>query len=200
MPISGTFNGWDIVTMPSDPAPRSIEFRAVDTVAGNISPFTGQQQILDWQAGWLEASITMPPMVDGLKARAWMAFLSQLHGSANVFQIGDPLAALPLGTATGGTVSGASQTGYTLAVSMSGTLEPGDFIQIGNRLYRNLDSAASGASTLNIWPQIRESPADGATIITQNTKGIFRLKSNTRGWSLSEARVYGFQFEIKEAL
>jgi hypothetical protein len=83
---------------------------------------------------------------------------------------------------------------------MAGTLEPGDFIQIGFRLYRNLDIAASGSSTLNIWPQIRESPADGDTIITHNTQGLFRLKSNTRGWSLSEARVYGFQFEIREAL
>jgi hypothetical protein len=200
MPTSGTFNGWTIVAMPSDPAPRAIEFTDVDTIAANLSPFTGTKQVLDWQAAWLEANITMPPMVDGATARAWMAFLAQLRGQSCVFEIGDPLAALPLGTATGGTVSGADQTGFTLDVDLDGTLGIGDYIQIGHRLYRNLDTAASGASTLNIWPQLRESPDDGATITTHNTTGLFRLKSNARKFSLSEARFYGFSFEIEEAL
>lgn len=200
MPTSGTFNGWTIVTMPSDPAPRAIDFTDVDTIATNLSPFTGTKQILDWQAAWIEASITMPPMFDGATARAWMAFMAELRGQSRVFEIGDPLAALPIGTATGGTVNGADQTGFTLAVDLNGTLEIGDYIQIGHRLYRNLDTAPSGTSTLNIWPQLRESPGDGDAITTHNTTGLFRLKSNARKFSLSEMRSYGFAFEIEEAL
>jgi len=66
-----TFNGYLIVPMPSSPAPRSIEWNATDAVAALVSPFSGQQQIQNWQAGWLSASVTMPPMKDS-HARAWV--------------------------------------------------------------------------------------------------------------------------------
>ena len=41
-----TFNGWTIITLPSDPpAPASIDFTLQDLVATVDNPFTGQQQI-----------------------------------------------------------------------------------------------------------------------------------------------------------
>jgi hypothetical protein len=96
-----TFNGWNIIPMPTvHSAPATIEFTAQDTVAVSISPFTGQQQIQDWQASYLEASISMPPLTHP-QARDWIAFLMSLRGQANVFQFGDPLAASPRGSALG---------------------------------------------------------------------------------------------------
>ena len=90
-----SFNGWDIISMPATPAaPATIEFTATDTVAVSISPFTGQQQVQDWQASYMEASVSMPALTHA-QAQEWIAFLMALRGQAKVFQLGDPLAAIP---------------------------------------------------------------------------------------------------------
>jgi hypothetical protein len=204
-----TFNGWEIVPLPTSPAaPASVEFTAMDTVAMSTNPFTAQQQVQDWQASWLEASVTYPPLTH-VQAQSWIAFMMSLRGQAKIFQLGDPLARATRGSGAGTPlVDGSGQTGYTLATkgwthSASGILLAGDLFQIGYRLYRNLtiaNSDGSGLATLCIWPQIRESPADGTSIITTATQGLWRLKSNARKWSLTEMRVYGLQFEMREAL
>ncbi len=190
--------------MPGTPAaPASIEFTLMDSVAVSVSPFTGAQQIQNWQSSWLEASVSMPPMPHA-QAQAWIAWLMGVQGQAGVFQLGDPLARAPLaGTGSGAmAVNGAGQTGYALSVrGWTGTLSPGDWLQVGYRLYRNLGTASptGGAITVSIWPQIRESPLDGAAITLANTRGLFRLKANARKYSITESRMYGLQFEIREA-
>jgi hypothetical protein len=196
-----------MISMPTyPPAPRTVDWILNDVVASVISPFSGQQQIQDWQAGWVEASVSMPPMTHA-NAQAWAAFFMACRGMANTFMFGDPLAVAPRGTGTGTpTVAGASQSGFALnTAGWTGTLpvlKAGDFIQIGSRLYRVLVDAtqSGGNATLSIWPQLRESPNDGATIILNNTQGTFRMKSNTRKFSVTEARFYGFQFDIREAI
>ena len=204
-----TFNGWTIVTLPSDPpAPASIEFTLQDLVGTVDNPFTGQQQFQDWQASFIEWSVSMPPLTR-VQAPAWIAFLMSTRGSLNVFQMGDPLAKTPRGSVSGTPlVNGGSQTGYSLATKgwtafANGVLLPGDWLQIGYRLYRNLGTAnadGSGHATLSIWPQIRESPGDGDTIVTSNTKGLFRLKGNPRKYSMLGNRTYSLQFDVREAL
>ena len=208
MPILGTFNGATIVAMPATPAPKSISWTSQDVVAVSASPFTGQQQIQDWQAGWLEASVQMPPMPH-LQAQAWIAFLMQARGQASVIPFGDPLAAQPQGSGGGApVVSGFGQTGYTLVTkgwtpNAAGVLLPGDWLQVGWRLYRNLEAVgadANGNASLSIWPQLRESPNDGDAVVVRATRGLWRLKSSNRSWSSTEARIYGFQFELREAI
>ena len=204
-----TFNGWKIIPAPATPsAPASMEFIAEDTVAVSVSPFTGQQQVQDWQASFLEASVSMPPLTH-VQAQQWIAFLLSLRGQANVFQLGDPLAVAPQGSGAGvPLVDGAGQTGYTInlrgfTVSAYGVLLPGDWIQIGYRLYRTLLTAnadGSGKVALSIWPQIRESPPDGAVVILNKTQGLWRLQANARRWSIGSSRTYGMQFEIREAI
>lgn len=196
----------DMPTVPS--APQTVEWTMNDVVATNISPFSGQQQTQDWQAGWLEASISMPPLTH-VQAQAWVAFMMQCRGQVNAFLFGDPLAVAPRGTGSGTpVVNGGTQFGFSLATkgwtaSASGVLLPGDWIEVGQRIYRVLTGASSdgsGNATLSIWPQLRESPPDGDTITLTNTRGVFRLKSNSRKFSMTEARFYGFQFEIREAI
>lgn len=195
--MSGSFNGWSIIDLPTTPtAPKSVEWQAEDIVAGAVSPFSGQQQINNWQAGWLEASVRYAPMSNS-DARAWVAFLLGLKGIANVFLFADPAGRQPQNlSASGGTVTGSGQTGYTLLTSSSGLL-PGDLFSLGVRLYR-VTSVTGGL--LGIWPQIRESPAGGTDVVITNAKGLFRLKANRRGWSVDEAKHHGITFEIKEAL
>jgi hypothetical protein len=143
------------------------------------------------------------------QAQEWIAFLMALRGQAKVFQLGDPLAASPRGSGLGTPlVDGAGQTGYLLATkrwtaNAVGVLLPGDWIQIGYRIYRTLAIATAdgtGKLVLSIWPQLRESPADGDSITLNNTKGLWRLAANSRKWSVTGSRMYGMEFDIREAL
>ena len=102
----------------------------------------------------------------------------------------------------------AAQTGYSLATKgwtafARGLLLPGDWLQTGYRLYRNLAVAnadGSGHATRSIWPQIRESPNDGDTIVTSNTKGLFRLTGNLRKYSMLGNRPHSLQFDVRKPL
>ncbi len=126
-----TYLGWDVITIPSSPsAPASIEFSQIDIVAISTSGFTGQQQVQDWQASYMEANVSLPALTDE-QAQDWIQFLRDLKGVANVFQFTAEFA-----------------TAYPAS--------------IGTRYWR--------------------------------------LKSNQRKWSVSEARLYGVQFEIREAI
>lgn len=81
-----TYNGWEIIDIPLyPPAPASIDFNQVTFAAANVSPFTGQQQVQDWNATLMEVSVSMPPMTQA-NAVAWVAFLRALKGVVNVFQ------------------------------------------------------------------------------------------------------------------
>lgn len=192
-----TFNGWNIVSLPAfPPAPKSIEWSLSDTVAASRSPFSLQQQVYNWQASILRASVSYQPM-NNAQALPWVAFLMSLQGISNIFQFGDPLNLGPQNpAAVAGSVTGSGQTGYSLITSSSG-LNPGDWIQLGLRLY--MVTSVSGG-TLGIWPQIRESPAGGTTLVITNTQGVFRLTKNERKYSVNDAKVFGITFEIEEAI
>ena len=109
-------------------------------------------------------------------------------------------------------VNGGSQVGDTLVIdgcspSVTGFLLPGDYIQLGSstttQLYKVLtqvDTDASGNATLDLWPNLRSSPADNSTIIVANTKGRFRLKDNVTQWGINEISSYGITFDCVEAL
>jgi len=87
-----TYNGWTIVTMPSTPWPAGVEFATNDIVASSTNPFTGAQQIQDWNARYMEGSISMQPLTQA-QAADWVAFLKSCRGTKNVFQFPAGLAA-----------------------------------------------------------------------------------------------------------
>lgn len=132
-----TYLGVDVITMPSTPAsPASIEFFLIDIVALSKSPFTGQQQVQDWNASYMKASVSMPPLTD-TQAQDWIAFFVAMKGIKNVTQFTSAFAAA---------YPASLKTGSPLA------------------------------------------------------QRYWRLESNERKWSISEARVYGFQFNLIEAI
>jgi hypothetical protein len=194
-----TFNGRQILPFPAyPPAPSNIDWTAFDSVAMSTSPFTGQTQIQNWGASWLEGSFQLPAL-RGAPAQQWIAFLEGLQGQTNCFQLGDPRFTAPQSGSTGPcSVNGAGQTGYTLNVNLQGAaLTSGDLIQIGYRMYRVV---ATVGSALTIWPNIRESPANGAQIVLQNCTNLWCLKEPKRSWSLTLQRVYGFSVDFREAI
>jgi hypothetical protein len=188
---------YTLITLPSSPAaPQSVVWNLDDIVGINVSPFTNQQQVYDWQSSRLTATVTMPPMTN-LQSRAWAAFMAACRGKLAVFQFGDFKNQTPQGTGGTATVTASNQTGYTLVTTFSsGAVLPGDWITIGYRLY--MVTSTSGG-TLGIWPNLRESPASGTTISTSNCTGIFRLAKNSRKFSQATVE-YQFSFDIEEAL
>lgn len=201
-----------LVSFPTSPGLRSFDIDADDAVATIVSPFTGQTQTQQWPGGdMMSGTCTLAPLRQDY-ADDWIAFLLQLRGMANAFQMGDPLKAIPRGTPLGSPLIDNTQNSGNLAMSQSlgtkgwqvstnGLLKRGDYIQInGYRLHRVLDdvnSDANGNATIAIWPSLREQPADSSTVVTSNTQGLWRLATNKRKWSfdITQTTMLSFQFQ-----
>lgn len=190
----------------------SIKMMASDIVGMNISPFSGAQQVYRYTGQFWSADIALPPMKRE-KAEYWISFFLKLNGSYGTFLMGDPLGATARGVATGTPViNGASQTGGSLVTDgwtpgTTGILKAGDYIQLGagatSRLHKvldDVDSDGSGNATLQIWPDLRESPSDNATITVTNPKGVFRLTSTQAAFDINRMGIYGVTFGAQEAL
>lgn len=210
--FSTSFNGWNLITMPSTPVARQIDFTANDSVGYSQSPFTLQAQTIYWPgADWWEANVSLPAMKSGTTLNKWIGWMLALRGKANVFQLGDPLGAIPQGHPQGTPVidgvhlamaTSINTRGWTPNVGM--LLMPGDYIQIGYRLHRvagvtPVNSDANGKATIEIWPSLREAPPDGQALVLANTTGLFRLADNKREWTVRETRSTGLSFKAIEA-
>jgi hypothetical protein len=201
------------LALPSSPPGfRSFEMSGHSTVGRSVSPFTGSQQIYEWPGTWWAVRASLPPMARA-DAERWIAFMLALRGSAGTFLLGDPLGTAPRGVATGTPlVNGASQTGKSLTTkgwthSITGILKMGDYLQIGTgltqRLYKNLqdtNSDGTGVAVFDVFPSLRESPADNAAIVLSAAKGLFRMATNDAGWTVDVAKTYGLGFEAIEAI
>jgi len=90
--MSAWGGGGSLVTMPTTPWPKSIEFRNTRLAAANTNPFNAQQQVQDWGIDLPELSVSLPPMNQTV-ADTWITFLKGLDGIVNVFQFPAALAA-----------------------------------------------------------------------------------------------------------
>ena len=80
----------------------------------------------------------------------------------------------------------------------------GDYISIGQRLYKVLDDVdadSGGAAEINIWPRLRESPGNNTSIVTASCVGLFRLRANTvQIYDVTADLNYSLAFSAEEAL
>lgn len=203
------------LSTPTNKTIAEITLVARNVVGVSTSPFTFKQQVYQFSGQRWEADVTLPAMARE-DAEQWVSFLMKLYGQKGTFLLGDPLAGTPRGSASSavGTpvVNGASQTGGTLAIdglpaSATGYLKAGDYIQLGSaataqfyKVLTDADSNSSGEATLQIWPNLRSSPSDGATVIVSNAKGVFRLSSNETSWNINRLSLYGITFAATESL
>lgn len=112
----------------------------------------------------------------------------------------------------GPVVNGAGQTGSSISLkymapNRSSYLMKGDHIQIGlgvnSRLHsvlNNVTPNSSGIATIDIWPPLRSSPADGASVTLFNPRGLFRLKTNQRQYSIDDSSFYSVSFDCEEVI
>lgn len=177
------------------------------------SPFTLESQAFRWPGEQWAISFNLPSITSRAVASEWIAFGAAMEGKYNRFLFGDPLGRAPRGVATGSpVVDGLGQTGNTLitkgwTISTNNILMKGDYIQIGTGLsaklhmvIENANSDGSGVATLNIVPALRASPADGAAIIVNNARGVFKFTQNSFSWSASPGPVYRLSFDAVEAV
>lgn len=199
------------LSLPSK-GPARMVFRGGSVVGVSASPFSREQQVYAHQGDWWEVDVSLPPM-ERANAEAWIGFLLGLNGREGTFLLGDPVNTATRGVGTGSPlVKGASQTGKTLltdgwTISQTGILKAGDWLQLGSgsstrlhKIVQDADSDGSGNATLEIWPRLRESPADNAALTVASAKGLWRLAGNLREWSLERAGKYGLSFNAVEAL
>jgi hypothetical protein len=74
--------------MPTAPiAPASLEFTENAVVGETTGTFTAQQQIYDWNANYMEASVSLPSMTQTQAngTAGWVAFFKACKGTACVF-------------------------------------------------------------------------------------------------------------------
>ena len=84
---------------------------------------------------------------------------------------------------------------------ISRALIPGDYVQVGSRMYRNLNPVnpdVNGKATLKIWPSLREVPTDGAAVILNSPRGLFRRANNEQTWSATVGQMTSLSFQIME--
>lgn len=201
------------LSLPATFKAAKLEFSGIDIVGGDPSPFTANAQKYDWMAASWAGRITLS--ADSRTAaeilRAWVM---SLNGTSGSFLCGDPSRPNPRGVATGvPLVDGAGQVGRTLATKgwtngVAGILKAFDLIQLGAgasaHLHMNLtdaDASGAGKTTLDLWPILREAPADGDAITVISPKGVWRRASNRFDWNVGGGAVYGScSFDIEENL
>jgi hypothetical protein len=199
------------LTPPAEPAPAAMTIRARETVAQSRSPFSGKRQVYEHQGGMWQMEFTLPILTEA-EWREWSAFLVALRGVRGTFLMGDPVRSAPQGAGGGApVVDGAGQTGLTLATrgwpASTLVLKAGDYIQLGSAsathlhmLTADATSDAAGLVTLDLWPRLRTTPADGGLIVVSNTVGQWHLATNLNGWDYRPARLSEMSFKCVEAL
>lgn len=202
------------LALPTHTGIAQIELRATNAVAYSRSPFTFAGQAHAYAGKAWQADVTLPSMKRE-DAERWVAWLISLKGQVGTFYLGDPAATTPLGSARDTDtilVDGAVSSGDTIAIdsapaSQTDYLKAGDYMEIGTGVNRQLfkvlndvDTDGTGSATVDIWPNVRTSIADNASVTVQSAQGIFRLASNEQAFSINEASIYGITFGAIEAV
>lgn len=197
------------LSLPAVKSPARIVLNAQSSVAISRSPSSYVSSVYKWSGQMWTAEITLP-MMERADAEQWVAWLLKLNGLEGTFLLGDTAGKTPRGIATGTPlVNGGSQTGQSLitdgwTAGQTGIMKAGDYIQIGQRLYKILSDANSdggGNATFDIWPRLRESPSNNAAITVSNTVGLFRLASNTVPLAnIGANKLYAVAFSAMEAI
>ena len=191
------------LSLPTNIGIANIELRTMNAVAVSMSPFTYKQQTHSYDGQMWEADITLPPM-NRDDAQAWVAFLMALKGRAGTFLLSDPSSKTLQSPSAPSSATVAGLAGSSdLAVTMSGTITAGDYIQIGTAidatLHKSLETL-TGNGTIEIWPKLRKTRTSSDTVTLTNTAGLFRLSANETSWSVDNASFFGISFGATEVV
>jgi hypothetical protein len=199
-----------VLSFPSDVlAPSSLTLDIVaNTQSGGKSPFDGTEQTLEMPgAAWM-AKVTFENLQNA-EWRSLLSFLVDLGGKAGRFTWAPPFTRQ--GTATGGHINGAGQTGKSLVTAGWGgtgyAARNGDLIGWTDPTGRpalhivTADATPSGgACTLAIAPAIRRPPADATALALTAPVALWRLADDTNGMDWMTGDFGNFQNTFVEAI
>lgn len=196
------------ITLPSTPAPSRFSVIETTGVSLTQSPWSFSQQVQLNQGQAWAFSVELPPMNDD-QARNWSGIMAQLNGRFGTFMFGDPKWKAPRGSWGGALVNGGAQVGQTLLLRgfVAGAIgRAGDYFQLGvgatarlHKATKDFTADGAGLATVEIWPRLRASPADGDPLIVASPQGVFRLTSGSLSRSWEPFR-HGYSFDMMEAL
>lgn len=203
------------LSMPSTGQFSRYRFGLLTNTQALESPLTGSVQTLELPGARWFLEATLRPMEREEQTSSeqdleqWLALLTALMGRAGRVYGFDPGGRTPRGSAGGSpVVNGGSQNGKTLAFQgaeshITGWLKKGDYFEVAGELKKcteRIDTGSGGAGILQFVPPIRQSPANGTTIITANPKCTMMLASdNEAAWDFdARVRDYGVTFKLIE--
>jgi hypothetical protein len=203
------------LVLPSTLKWKTTSWDSEDRTAEIRSPFTGHGQALVWPYQRWTPTLTLVAMKRD-DAQDWAAWLRSLRGRSGTFLLGDPTRRLPLGQAATfpGTprVKGAGQSGGSLLIdgapaSKEGWLKRGDLVQLGagasarlHEISEGVNTSAAGEAALELWPDLRESPADDSAIVLANPVGVFNRTSDVVRVPTDQAGIYNLAFDCIDTL
>lgn len=203
------------LTMPSGLKFAARNWRKLDVSVDVASPFTGQSQVIVFPGQWVEVTLTLIAMRRD-EAQDWSGWLTSLKGPAGTFLLGDPLRPTPLGSASVAAgvplVKGAGQTGNTLLIdglplSATNYFKRGDLFNLGTgadtelyEIQKDVSSDGAGEATLDIWPNLRTSPANNAAVVVTGVQGLFHRMSGSTDWNVGGDGISRLTFDAKERL
>ena len=188
-----------------------------DAVVAVSSPYTNTTQRFEWPGAELwTGTLTLPPMTPD-EYRPWEAALAQCRGMSNAFLLGDERYMHPGGRIDGNSkpVCATANVATDNLVSskillirgcksnVADLLLRGDRLQVGYRLYRVLDdvsSDGSGNASIEVWPSLREQPADGTAINLNRPRGLFGLADNKQSLSYDISKFTTRSIRVMEYL
>lgn len=199
------------LTFPNDVAANALRIVPQNAVAISESPFSYTEKAYSWGGERWIFDVSLPPLKRDV-AEKYISFLTALRGPYGTFTMRIPAHRAPQGVGTGTPlVKGAGQTGYTLLAdgftnSVTGILKAGDFINLGtgsaSRLHKvtsDVNSNGSGEVTIPIWPALRASPADNASVYLTDCVCHLRLDGDP-AIDLTVDRFYNISFRAVEVL
>ncbi|MBK1835003.1 hypothetical protein [Roseibacillus ishigakijimensis] len=177
---------WEtILDFPEGICIAGVSITAREAVASRLNEFNFRQEVQVFPGQMLAMRVDFKTHESETGSRL-EAFLLKLRGGAGVFRFGDPFHSLPMGRARGVpkvvTAIAGAQTFTTSGWQPNhpAQLLAGDYLQLGDRLYRVLDTVASdpsGNATLTVWPNLREDYAAETEVKLFNPTGLWRLAS-----------------------
>ena len=201
------------LSVPTSPYYSKSSWALQRKTAISVSPFSGAQQVFEYDYALWTVSLTLPPMKRS-DAANWQSFILKLHGRKGTFLLGDPDARTPRGTISGSVTLGANVSvgDFTISISTSqnslaNAFRAGDYIQLGSagtsKLHMIVDDVntdSSGDANINIEPAIKTAVTSGNTVVYNNPKGLFRMQNPQIDWDADEVSKYGISFSAVEAL
>lgn len=163
--------------------PKSVSFTAKTQATTFQSPYSGQQQIVQYSGQWWEATLTYAPLFQ-TDAEELIGFLNSLNGSTGTFKWLPPSKYLVTGSFTATMASPSNIFSETGAPVGKFGID-----SVGNRLVQF-------TTTSSLFPIL----PTGAHTIGNTGGATFRLMSNDLTFTIDEMQLYGVSIAIREAI